>query len=362
MKLFEKNFSRTDIEKYTGNIYQIAGTRHYELTEGRRKGTRAIDINTGSGFSFTVLPDRALDISLASYKGINLVYLAPNGEVNPAYYNPHGNEWLHSFFAGLLTTCGLSNISNPCVDENEELGLHGRIANTPAERLCDNSEWSGDEYLIEIKGEMKESVLFGSKLEMKRKITAIAGQKCLKINDTVRNYGSCETPFSILYHINAGFPLLDEGSELIVSSRKVEPYDGDEVSSREIDHWHEFTEPQGNFNEQNFLHTMLSDEDGYGLAAIINRKLLDGIGLYIKYKTDTLPYLSEWKMLGDVDYIVAIEPCNVPCQNRLKLRNQNRLQFIKPGETKEIELEIGVLDGGTEINNFKNKIDALKEA
>jgi len=362
MKLFGKDFSRTDIEKYTGNIYQIAGTRHYELTEGRKKGTRAIDINTGSGFIFTVLPDRALDISLASYKGINLVYLTPNGEVNPAYYNSHGTEWLHSFFAGLLTTCGLSNISNPCVDGNQEFGLHGRIANTPVEKLSDNSGWSGDEYIIEIKGEMKGSVLFGSKFEMKRKITAIAGQKCLKINDTVRNYGPCEAPFSILYHINAGFPLLDDGSELIVSSKKVEPYDGDEVSAREIDHWYKYTGPQGVFSEQNFLHTMQNDEDGYGLAAIINRKLLGGIGLYIKSKTDTLPYISEWKMLGDVDYVTGIEPCNVPCQNRTLLRDQNRMQFIKPGETKEMEVEIGILDGCAEIDAFRSKIDALKKA
>ena len=88
MKFGDKFYSHKELERRVGNISQIGGTRHYELIEGRSKGVSAIEVNTGSGFCFTVLPDRGLDISRATYKGINLVYRTPNGEVNPAFYEP----------------------------------------------------------------------------------------------------------------------------------------------------------------------------------------------------------------------------------------------------------------------------------
>ena len=40
-----------------------------------------------------------------------------------------------SFYAGLLTTCGLLNIGNPCTDDGEELVLHVRISNIPFEKI-----------------------------------------------------------------------------------------------------------------------------------------------------------------------------------------------------------------------------------
>jgi hypothetical protein len=67
--------SNKDVLKYISNISQLGGTRPYELTDGWARKMRAIDVNTGSGLQYTVLPDRGLDISLASFKGKNLTLL-----------------------------------------------------------------------------------------------------------------------------------------------------------------------------------------------------------------------------------------------------------------------------------------------
>ena len=77
---------------------------------------------------FTVVKDRALDIAWASYKDTALSFITPNGIVAPAFFESQGNGFLRSFYAGLLTTCGLSYIGTPCEDEGETLGLHGRLA------------------------------------------------------------------------------------------------------------------------------------------------------------------------------------------------------------------------------------------
>lgn len=72
----------------------------------------------------------------------------------------------------------------------------------------------------------------------------------------------------------------------------------------------------------------------------------------------SLPYFSEWKMMGEGDYVVGMEPCNTKCMNRSDLRQQGLLPFLEPGETREIRLEIGVLSGDAEIRAFIDRTKA----
>ena len=357
MKIGNKDYKQSDLKRKIGNLAQLGGTRHYELSEGNSKGVRAIDFNTGSGLYFSALPDRGLDISLAYYKGVNLVYQTPNGEVNPAYYNSRGLEWLRTFFGGLLTTCGLTYFGPPGKDGDEELGLHGRCSTIPAKQVCDTSGWDGDEYRLEVSGTVEECSLFGDKVRLVRTITSQLGKKSLLIRDRIENFGFKRSPFTILYHINAGFPLLDDKTKLIISATKPEPYN--KHSDKGKSEAKIFTLPKPGFQEQNYLYSMRSDRQGYGYAALINPNLLNGLGMYLKFKTDTLPFLSEWKMMGEGDYVVGIEPCNVKIDNRAALKEKNMLPFLEPGETKEIELELGVLEGDVEIKQFNQKINRI---
>ncbi|MDD4189011.1 MAG: aldose 1-epimerase family protein [Eubacteriales bacterium] len=358
INIFNSNYEASELKKMIGNVSQIGGTRHYELTEGNSRGTRAIDVNTGSGFCFTILPDRGMDISQASYKGINLVFRTQNGEVNPAFYDPKGSEWLRVFFAGLLTTCGLTYFGAPGMDEGADLGLHGRYSAIPARQVCDNSGFSDGEYLIDVSGVIDETVLFGSKLRMKRKIRSKVGSRSLFISDEIENLSSLPSPYTIMYHINFGFPLLDEDSEILSLSSKVEPYD--EIAQAGLPRWNKFEKPDSAWREQNFLHTMRKDEHGYTYAAIINQKLMDGLGVYIKFMPDQLPYLSQWKMAGESDYVTALEPCNTMIANRGQLRKEGMLPMIGSYEKKINCVEIGILEGEKEISEFKLMLNQFR--
>jgi hypothetical protein len=357
MRIGKQTYTRAEALRRVGNISQIGGTRHYTLAEGRSQGVSAIDVETGGGLRFTIVPDRSLDISAASYKGTNLVYRTPNGEVHPSFYEPQGGGWLRTFFGGLLTTCGLTYLGAPGRDGDQDLGLHGRQSTTPAFRVCDLSRWQGDEYIIEVSGVMEDAVLFGDKLRLTRTISTHIGAKSLTIHDAVQNIGFRPSPFTILYHINPGFPLLDAGARVVVSALESTPYD--EASAQGMGQMLDISAPVAGWKEHNFLHRVGSDGDGKAHAALINPHLAGGLGLAISFDAHALPYLSQWKMMGEGDYVIALEPCNAPCQNRAGLRKKNLLPFLAAGETRDMQVEFAVLEGTQEIEQFEAQVSAV---
>jgi hypothetical protein len=329
---------KSEILKYIGNLSQLGYCRNYTLTEGWARGMRAADINNGSGLQYTVLPDRGMDISLASFKGINLVYLTSNGETHPAYFEPEGLGWLRTFAAGLLTTCGLTYLGPPCEDNGEQLGLHGRYSTLPVKQFSDLSGWEGNDYKYKLKGIIEEGVLFGNKLRMEREISSVCGQNVIRIKDSVTNFGSSLSPYTILYHMNFGYPLLTEEAELLIDPSETIPRDADALSG--IKEFRKFIKPQLTCKEQVFFHTMKGNTDGETTITLKNRKV--GISVSINFNLHQLPYVNQWKMMGSGEYVLGIEPSNVLCKSRNILREENSLPVIQPGECTTNHLEIVV--------------------
>jgi len=356
MRVGGKDYTRREAERRVGSLRQLGGIRSFELSDGRARGVRAFQVTSGGGLDFTVLPDRGMDIADFSCRGVNLVYHAAAGIAHPSYYDPAGAEWLRVFFGGLLTTCGLTYFGRPGKDGDEDLGLHGRYSALPAVRVSDLSRWEGDEYLLELTGVVEEAVIFGDKLRLTRAISSRVGSRSLSVRDSVENFGSRPSPFLILYHMNAGFPLLDETAELVTASQSIEPYD--QASAAGLPSASRFAAPQAEFGEMNFLHTMIPDQHGFTSAAFVNRGL--GLGLGLRFTAATLPYLSEWKMLADVDYVVGIEPVNARIANRAELRAQGTLPMIGPGEVRRMMLEVSALEGAAEIDSFCAQIRKIQ--
>ena len=321
--------SKQELLQYIGNQAQLGGTRHYNLSDGPGMGMRAIDVNTGSGLTYTVLPDRGMDISLASFKGINLAYLTPNGETNPAFYEPEGLGWLRTFNGGLLTTCGLTWLGPPVKDGDEELGLHGRYSTIPAKQVSDLSHWIDDDYHICLTGTTEEARLFGTKMRLEREISGIRGKNIIKIRDRVTNFGYTSTPYTILYHINIGYPLLSEDSELIIDPVETNP--ATDIAAEGINDFRKFTKPVAGFSEHVFYHRLKADNEGNTGVRLENRK--KGIALSISFNIKQLPILTQWKMMGQGDYVLGLEPCNVPTRNRVWLKENNMLPWLGPGES-----------------------------
>ena len=104
---------------YIGHASQLYGVEEHRLIGGKGDGMRLYQVNNGKGLELTISPDRCGDITRLRFKGQNMSYMTPAGYVAPAYYDNVGSQWLKSFTAGFLTTCGLDAVGSPCVDEGK---------------------------------------------------------------------------------------------------------------------------------------------------------------------------------------------------------------------------------------------------
>jgi hypothetical protein len=345
---------RSEILRRVGDISQVCDARRMQYTEGKADGVQSVAIKTGSGLEFTVLPSRGLDIPHASFRGIPLCWVSPSGIASPAFFRAEGYEWLRNFFGGLLTTCGMTYNSHPCEDEGEQLGLHGRVSNIPAEDVNVMKEWRGDDYFMEISGRIRETKTFGDNLVMNRRISTSLGARSIHIHDRIENTGFHPSPLMMLYHINIGWPVVSEHARLVAPSEGMVP--GDDRARNESDQWTSFLTPQPDYEERVYFHRMRPDGEGNVLAGIVNDHL--NLGVYLRYPLREFPWLVEWKMMGEGVYAVGVEPGNIT-GNRAQMRKEGTLEFIRPGAERSFSLEIGVLDGEAEIARFENTVRGI---
>ncbi|MFH1613425.1 MAG: aldose 1-epimerase family protein [bacterium] len=306
------------------------------MNSGPGKDVRVLSVKTGSGFQFSVIPDRGMDIYQAEYQGNSLEWRSNTGLISPYFYEKDGIGWLRNFFGGLLTTCGLTYAGA----SDEKNGLHGRINNIPADEVNILKYWQNNEYIFEITGVVKEVSVFGDALKLTRKIQTKLGEDKLFIQDKVENIGFKKSPLMIIYHINIGYPLLDSNAKLITNENSI--VSRDEEAEKGKGQEKIFSEPLENFKEQVFYFDLKQDSFGYSKVALVNEKI--PLGVYVKYKKDTLPRFTEWKMMGCGEYVVGLEPSNCYPEGRKKEKERGTLIEINPQEIITFELEIGILD------------------
>jgi hypothetical protein len=119
MNLYGKSWSRRELEARVGRIEQIAGIKRFIGLEGNEGGVEQIQVRTGAGLSYYVIPSKGLDISLAEFHGVPISWQSPNGDAHPAYYDASGNSWLRTASGGLLMTCGLMQVGSDCEDQGD---------------------------------------------------------------------------------------------------------------------------------------------------------------------------------------------------------------------------------------------------
>ena len=322
----EDFFERMNMNTYVGQNAQIYGVEEHRLVGGRGDGMRLLEVRNGKGLCFTVSLDRAADISRLSVMGVNFGYFSPCGYVHPSYYDEKGAGFLKSFTAGFLTTCGLTNVGSPCEDGGESLGLHGTIANTPA----DSYSVSYKEGEMIVKATVPDTHFFGRKLVLIRTFTVSLTENKLTVHDAVMNAGNAEVPFQMLYHYNVGYPLLCEKTELKIPAVKVTPRN--EHAAEDIENCLRMETPTAGYEERCYYHEM------QGTARVEVRNPAIGRGLIMEYDTGSLPCFTEWKMMGENEYVLGIEPANAYPDGRDVMREKGMLRFIAPGEIKEHEV------------------------
>lgn len=358
-QLWGREWTKRALLERVGDLDQIAGVEAFTYRDGVRDGVHAVRVRTGGGLEFTVLVSRGMDIAHASFKGVPLAWVSQTSQGHPHGFEPEGRGWLRTFGGGLLTTCGLGNAGAAGEDDGEALGLHGRISHAPAEQHGAWTEWDGDEAQMVVAGTLREAQVFDENLRLVRKITAPLGGNSLRIEDRVENLGWKTSPLMLLYHLNFGWPLVGENTEVMLAARKTEARDA--VAEAGIATWNRLHAPHPDYNEQCFFHDAIANNDGTVPVLMINRggHPLGNVGVQIQYTQAMLPHLTQWKMMGQGEYVCGIEPANCRVLGRARERAAGRLETIAPGEVRHFGVTLSILEGANALAQAENAVRSL---
>jgi hypothetical protein len=357
-KFLEKDWNKKDLLSFIGEPGQIGGVQVSKLCGGRADGVKQFDIRTGSGLEFKVLPDRCLDIPQAFFKGIPLAFNSGTGITAGSYYEEPRLGWLRGFNVGLLSTCGITNAGAPSIDEGNEFGLHGRIANSPAEDVSVKQEWVGDDYIIEVSGSMRESMAMFENMRMNRTISTKLGAKSFKIHDHIENNSFTAEPLMMLYHYNIGWPVLSPESKMILPFKNSVERGSDEAPTYED--VNSFPPPEIGTDERVFFHIPRADSKGNTFVAVSNILNDKTIGIRMNYNINQLPQMGQWIMNRAGFYVMGLEPSTVKPIGRGVLRKQDNLPMIDGMESYDIDLEIILSDDSDEISEWTKEAEGLK--
>src|SRR5690554_5883191 len=298
-----------------------------------------------------------MDIADAHFNQYNLTWLSHGGIKAPQPFSNKGVDWLRTFGGGLLTTCGLSHTGGPESDEHGERGLHGNISNLSAEieSIIQPDPVAG-KMEMSITGVIKEMQVFGPILEWRRTISGVIGQSSIKIHDEIINRGNTPAPHMLLYHFNFGWPLVDEGTDIIWKG-KWTPRESGESNKifKEGNQFRKCAAPlddhSGGGEEAAFIDIEANDE-GICSTGLYNSK--KSLAIILKFQKKQLPWLTNWQHWGKGEYVTGLEPGTHPPIGQAEARRKNELLFLAPGEKKSYELNLEIMTHKKDIEDFFN--------
>lgn len=355
-----QQLSKRQIDEYCGDMSQLFGIRECIMQEGKSKGTRALHIRNGQGLEMTVLPDKCFAVPELFFQGINIGFISKAGICAPEFFQEEGTRgFLRNFEAGFLTTCGLTYMGTPGIEEGQANGLHGVISNTPAEHIFSGIKWEKECPWIEFGGEVREAHLFGPNLKLLRKVRISTCENKMWICDSVDNHGFEKSPLMLLYHFNIGYPMLDESCLIYSNMNQIvcrEAYTKEQISC-----CNKFQKPEEGYEEEVYFRTAEDEEEKEGFVMIHNENHC--IAVLLKFFLDELPVLNQWKCPRAGDYAMGLEPGTCHVGGRIRAKAEQQLEFINAGEHKEFHLEIEFIDSrlqNEKLNAFINKTKEVK--
>ena len=266
------------------NLMQLASIRRYEMTEGPERGLRVLDCDNGK-LRFLLNESKALDVMQMYHKGENVSFVSKNA------FTAREIAFENRFEGGMLYTCGLDSVG-----AREGFELHGSHHNTPAR--VTRAEVNEEGILIE--AEIRETALFGKNLVFRRRVFSQIGSDTLEISDTLENCGTREEEYCLLYHVNVGYPMLDEGAELIDDAEEVIPRTP--WATAHLAERIKMGAPVDNEEEMCYFLRLKTPS-----VSLRNPKINKTFTL--KWSQETLPCFVEWKSMAAGDYALGLEPC-----------------------------------------------------
>jgi hypothetical protein len=300
-----------ELKPLVGDLRQYASVRSVVLDGGVERGLRALLFSTGGGLDFMVLVDRAMDIGAMNFRGVPLAWQSPTGFRSTAAgaVESDGGRGFNRSFSGLLVTCGLEHIRQPSGDSP----LHGRLPGTPARLLAHGEDW--DRNVLFCEGETVQSAYGRESFILRRRIEAPVGGNSVTINDEVENIGPEPWPHEVLYHLNFGYPAIDNGAALTRDGATV--WNGLQLA----------------------YAGAKSDVVCFAAKTGEASAKLDGgrVTVTVTQGSETLPYQQFWRDLRPHVGVLAIEPCSTPHPS---LAPGGQKPILAPGEKRRYRVTI----------------------
>jgi hypothetical protein len=266
-----------------------------------------LDVHVYRGIEIRIHPERGFDIGGAWYRGYPLAWISGAGEGGTT-----STDWRSAWGGGLVTTCGLDNVGAP----SDGIGLHGTYTFLEASGI--EMHRSGE--AVACRARIRDP----RGLELERSVVTSVGRGRVELVDRVENVSRKALEALLLYHVNLGWPLWDEGTRVSSDAREIVPRDADAAAFSPGEAPRPVAAP-----ERVWEHV------GATRAEVVN----EAIGMTVTI-TSSLPRLWQWVEPSPGVYAFALEPANCSVLGRAHDRAEGRLPLLDAGETRETRLTI----------------------
>lgn len=317
-----------ELRRKSPDLRGIADIRLVTLEDGPGRGQRILLARNATGLSFEVAVDRGFDISALSLNAINIGWCSPTQLPFPSADPGSDDGWgFFRNFDGFMVTCGLDHISSPrSVDishHNHPLiksvrqPQHGRIATAKARLLTYGLDEETGTIICE--GIVRQASVFGEVLELRRRIALPIWTSALLVDDVVTNRSFRPAHHAMIYHLNFGYPFLDENLEI---SGLPEPL----LSSLRSDQ----PRPRDDYGQQ--VDAVDSRDIPEASPIRLTNPDLD-VSVGLSYSREHLTKLAVWRAYQSGLFALGIEPRTEPAEAR---------PLLEPGAsyTHSLKLEL----------------------
>lgn len=303
-----RRLSSTQLRERTVDGRGVADIRLVQMEDGPGRGQRLFLVRNAAGMAFEIAVDRGFDISSTTWRGINIGWNSANGlPWPPNSVDAEEGVGFYRNLDGFIVTCGLDHIgaarrsdaSHFMHKHRKEVfhPLHGRISIQRAQISGYGIDWEKEHPVIWADALVRQSSVFGENLVLRRRVSVGVFGDTIRIDDVVENRGFRPTPHALLYHVNFGYPFLDEQTKLSgdLDASFVAAFNAEDKQPRDdfVDYFQEVTMLPG---------------DAPASISVTNGVLMDGIEAQLRFSPAALPDFGVWRAFQFGVYALALEP------------------------------------------------------
>ncbi|RWH46348.1 MAG: DUF4432 family protein [Mesorhizobium sp.] len=303
-----QELSPIELRRRTVDGRGVADIRLLQVEDGPGRGQRLLAVRNGNGIGIEIAVDRGFDIASATWRGINIGWNSANGLPWPANsVDAEEGIGFYRNFDGFVVTCGLDHIGGASRESADRFmhkhrkqvfhPLHGRISSQRASLSGYGIDWNRERPVIWAEAVVRQSSVFGENLVLQRRIQLDVFGNTIGIEDAAENRGFRPTPHAILYHVNFGYPFVDESIEIHgdIGADLAEAFNAEDKGPRDdfVDYFQEIPVTLGEAN---------------AAIELRNRHLLGGVRARLSFSPTALPSFGVWRAFQSGVYALALEP------------------------------------------------------